>query len=91
MVLYFVSLLISVRSVFRMIEYAQGNNGSLIQKEVYVYVLDALLMLAVAAVFAVFHPSTILVEHKILDSGVDFEGVPDSYPMVPGRGGYVRS
>ncbi|KAH6972944.1 RTA1 like protein-domain-containing protein [Ilyonectria sp. MPI-CAGE-AT-0026] len=91
LVLYFVSLLISVRSVFRMIEYAQGNNGSLMQKEVYSYVLDALLMLAVAAVFAVFHPSTILVEHKILDSGVDFEGVPDSYPMAPGRGGYMRS
>ncbi|GKT62722.1 RTA1 domain-containing protein [Colletotrichum tofieldiae] len=65
-VLYFSSFLIMVRSVFRMIEYAQGQDGSLIQKEVYVYVLDALLMAFVSVVFSVYQPSDVLKEHKIL-------------------------
>lgn len=59
-VLYFTSLLIMVRSVFRMAEYAQGNDGSLLQNEAYAYVLDALLMLIVTACFALFHPSKVL-------------------------------
>ncbi|OAL53739.1 RTA1 like protein, partial [Pyrenochaeta sp. DS3sAY3a] len=59
-ILYLASLLIMIRSVFRMIEYAQGNNGALLQKEIYVYLLDATLMMIVAAAFAMYHPGEVL-------------------------------
>ncbi|KAL9622370.1 MAG: hypothetical protein Q9160_003212 [Pyrenula sp. 1 TL-2023] len=42
--LYSASLLILVRSIFRTVEYVQGNNGYLISHEIYVYLFDALLM-----------------------------------------------
>ncbi|KAM0326927.1 hypothetical protein ACHAQA_006047 [Verticillium albo-atrum] len=71
-ILYLVSMLIMVRSVFRMVEYAQGHNGSLLQKEAYVYVLDALLMLIVSVVLSFSHPSAVLVQHTKLDSGTNY-------------------
>ncbi|KAJ4298056.1 hypothetical protein N0V90_005955 [Kalmusia sp. IMI 367209] len=81
-ILYLASLLIMVRSVFRMTEYAQGNDGALMQKEVYVYLLDATLMFIVAAVFAVYHPGDILQRYGVLKE--DFGNVTgsDSLPMV---------
>lgn len=78
MALYLVSGLIMVRSVFRMIEYAQGHNGALIRKEIYVYVLDALLMIVVAVVFAVCHPSALFIEHKVVPAGDESS---DTIPM----------
>lgn len=43
-ILYVASLLIMVRSVFRVIEYAQGRDGELMNKQAYLYILDATLM-----------------------------------------------
>jgi hypothetical protein len=57
--LYGVSSLIMVRSVFRVVEYLQGSDGSLLQHEYYIYALDALLMFAVMVVFNVIHPSEV--------------------------------
>jgi hypothetical protein len=57
--LYAASGLILVRSIFRLVEYAQGNDGYLISHEVFLYVFDAVLMLAVMGVMAWFHPSEI--------------------------------
>ncbi|CAK1362649.1 unnamed protein product [Cercospora beticola] len=54
-----VSLAIFVRSVFRVIEYLQGNNGYLLRYEVYLYVFDACLMLFVFALYNGIHPSEI--------------------------------
>ncbi|KAI8680450.1 hypothetical protein NCS57_00325600 [Fusarium keratoplasticum] len=88
-VLYFSSVLIMVRSVFRMAEYAQGNNGSLMKKEVYAYVLDALLMLIVAVIFTFYHLSDVLQGHKVLDRGAHLEESSDSFPMV-GQTSYRR-
>ncbi|KAH6896527.1 RTA1 like protein-domain-containing protein [Thelonectria olida] len=65
-VLYASSVLIMIRSIFRMIEYAGGSNGTLMQKEIYVYVFDSVLMLIVAVLFAVYHPSRILVNYSCL-------------------------
>lgn len=62
--LYGASLLILVRSVFRLIEYAQGNDGYLISHEVYLYVFDSVLMLATMVVTAWIHPSEIMVYLK---------------------------
>jgi hypothetical protein len=55
--LYAGSTLILVRSLFRIIEYGQGNDGYLISHEVFLYVFDAVLMFCVMLLFAWVHPS----------------------------------
>jgi hypothetical protein len=57
--LYISSGLILVRSVFRLIEYVQGNDGYLLSHEWFLYVFDAVLMFVVMVVFAWVHPSEI--------------------------------
>ena len=54
-VLYITSALILIRSIFRVVEYLQGNDGYLISHEVFIYVMDALLMAIVMAIFAVWY------------------------------------
>jgi len=58
--LYISSILILIRSVFRLIEYAQGNNGYLISHEAFMYVFDSTLMFFAMVAMNVFHPSVIL-------------------------------
>lgn len=58
--LYIASVLILIRSIFRLIEYAQGNDGYLISHEVFMYVFDATLMFITMVGMSVFHPSKIL-------------------------------
>ncbi|KAH7413883.1 putative RTM1-like protein [Phaeosphaeria sp. MPI-PUGE-AT-0046c] len=57
--LYGASGLILLRCIFRLIEYAQGNDGYLISHEVYLYVFDSTLMLATMILLAWIHPSEI--------------------------------
>ncbi|TIA61073.1 RTA1-domain-containing protein [Aureobasidium pullulans] len=57
--LYGGSALILVRSIFRLAEYAQGNDGYLISHEWFLYIFDACLMFATMALFAWYHPSEI--------------------------------
>jgi hypothetical protein len=57
--LHVASLFILVRSIFRVVEYLQGQDGYLLTTEVFLYVFDAALMFLVMAVFAVIHPSEI--------------------------------
>lgn len=57
--LYGASILIMIRSIFRVIEYLQGFNGYLMGHEVYLYVFDATIMLAVMVIFNFVHPSEI--------------------------------
>lgn len=52
-VLYATSCLILARSIFRVIEYLQGNGGYLISHEIFLYIFDALLMAGVMVVFTV--------------------------------------
>lgn len=59
--LYVVSALIYVRSVVRVVEYAQGFSGYIISHEVYLYVFDALLMFAAMVCMNVVHPGAISV------------------------------
>ncbi|OLN88213.1 Protein RTA1-like protein 1 [Colletotrichum chlorophyti] len=59
-VLYASSLLIMVRSVFRVAEYVEGKDGELQSKEMYIYVFDALLMGLTSALFNLFHPSKVI-------------------------------
>jgi hypothetical protein len=56
-VIYVASALILIRSLFRMIEYIEGNDGELQSKEVYVLVLDAVPMTIASVSLNIFHPS----------------------------------
>lgn len=57
--LYVSSTLILIRSIFRVVEYAQGSDGTLLKSEVFIYIFDALLMWAMMAAFLVVHPSEV--------------------------------
>lgn len=57
--LYGTSALILIRSIFRVIEYIQGNAGYLLSNEVFLYVFDASLMFLVMVVFNWTHPSQV--------------------------------
>lgn len=57
--LYLVSLLIMVRSVFRVVEFVMGNDGYLLQNEWPLYVFDAALMGLVVVVFGIRYPSDV--------------------------------
>ncbi|QPC65682.1 hypothetical protein HYE67_007913 [Fusarium culmorum] len=59
--IYLASVLILIRSLFRMIEYIEGHDGELQSKEIYILVLDAVPMaIASTMLFNVFHPSKFL-------------------------------
>ena len=68
-VLYLASALIMIRSVFRVVEYLQGNNGYLLRHEVYLYIFDAFLMLVVMCLFNWVHPAEITDLHQNRLSG----------------------
>ncbi|KAF2852505.1 RTA1-domain-containing protein [Plenodomus tracheiphilus IPT5] len=54
--LYAVSVLIIVRSLFRLVEFAQGPDGTIVNTEALMYVFDAALLWAATVAFAVVHP-----------------------------------
>ena len=56
------SLLIFIRSIYRVVEYAQGFDGYLISHEVYLYILDALMMILVQILYNFLHPGAVLSE-----------------------------
>ncbi|CAG9952351.1 unnamed protein product [Clonostachys rosea f. rosea IK726] len=59
-VMYAASVLIMVRSIFRVAEYAGGYSGPLQSSEAYIYIFDATLMFIVAALFGVWHPGSMM-------------------------------
>ncbi|KAL4936804.1 hypothetical protein BDV06DRAFT_227564 [Aspergillus oleicola] len=79
-ILYLTSLLILIRSVFRLVEYLQGNDGYLLHHEIYLYILDAVLIFAAMVIFNFYHPSDFV--HSV-NGGIDYElhGVPDKYAV----------
>lgn len=58
--LYTASVLILIRSIYRIIEFAQGNSGYVISHEVFLYVFDASMMFLVMIVMNLYHPSVVL-------------------------------
>ncbi|OJJ88982.1 RTA1 domain-containing protein [Aspergillus glaucus CBS 516.65] len=81
-ILYVTSLLILVRSLFRLVEYIQGNKGYLLRHEVYLYVFDSLLILITMVVFNIAHPREIT---QLLDVVPDYEltRIPDEQTVKP--------
>ncbi|OBT74640.1 hypothetical protein VF21_06407 [Pseudogymnoascus sp. 05NY08] len=65
--LYMVSALIMIRSIFRVAEYVMGNDGYLLMNEWPLYVFDATLMFGVTVLFYWRHPGA-LTAAKIHDS-----------------------
>lgn len=59
-ILYAVSVLVLVRSAFRLIEIADGADGALIKIEALIYIFDASLLFTVAVCLAVIHPGMLL-------------------------------
>jgi hypothetical protein len=74
-ILYIASTLIMIRSIFRIIEYGQGNSGYLLSTEVFIYVFDATLMFLVMVLFNLRHPSAIINN----ESMAEHYAAPDSY------------
>ncbi|KAJ5311996.1 RTA1 like protein [Penicillium antarcticum] len=55
--LYAISGLVLIRSVFRVVEYALGNEGYLLSNEWTLYVFDSVPMFAAMVIFGVWYPS----------------------------------
>jgi RTA1 like protein len=58
--LFVTGLAIFVRSIFRVVEYLNGNGGYIQSHEVFAYVFDGVLMLVVMLLMNVFYPGYIL-------------------------------
>lgn len=52
-----VSVLIFIRSLYRLIEFTSGSNSALAKTEIYLYIFDAALLSVSAFVFVVIHPA----------------------------------
>jgi hypothetical protein len=59
-VLYIGSVLIMIRSIFRVVEYIQGREGYLMSHEAFAYILDTTIVFLVSIEFNLFHPSRIV-------------------------------
>ena len=72
--LYVTSALIVVRNIVRVLEYAQGDGqaGFVLRHEVFLYLFDAVLMLALLAIFNMIYPGEI----KVLIQGRRLVGKP---------------
>ncbi|KAG5753044.1 hypothetical protein H9Q70_004349 [Fusarium xylarioides] len=57
--LYITSILIFIRSLVRVIEFIQGFDGYIISHEIFIYLFDAVPMLAVMLIMNWIHPSEI--------------------------------
>ena len=63
-VLFATSGLILIRSAFRVIEYLGGQDGYLLQKEIFLYIFDALLMFLVMVLFNWCFPGSVIRREK---------------------------
>ncbi|KAF2436834.1 RTA1-domain-containing protein [Tothia fuscella] len=83
--LYATSLLILIRSFFRIIEYGMGKEGYLLQHEWPLYVFDGILMWLMMVVFFWWHPTTMLaVRHH---GDLEFSPIGDGHPELRERAG----
>ncbi|KKP07844.1 RTM1 [Trichoderma harzianum] len=57
--LYVSAILIIIRNLFRVIEYAEGNGGYLLSRETFIYIFDALPMLVIVLWLHWRHPGEI--------------------------------
>jgi uncharacterized membrane protein len=58
--LYGACILIFIRSVFRVVEFVQGNDGYIMKREYLLYIFDAVLMAVQAILLLVVYPGKIV-------------------------------
>jgi uncharacterized membrane protein len=78
-ILYAVSMLVLVRSLFRFIEFAQGADGSIYRSEALLYVFDASLLFVATVCLAVVHPGMLLRSIR----KAEFKPLTGDGPLVP--------
>ncbi|CAG7940071.1 unnamed protein product [Penicillium salamii] len=66
--LYIACLLILVRSIFRVVEFVEGNDGFIMRREYLLYIFDACLMMLTGVVLGICHPGSILTQERKRDS-----------------------
>ncbi|KAJ1028358.1 hypothetical protein NDA16_001528 [Ustilago loliicola] len=70
--LYFSSIFVIIRSIYRIIEFSQGYSGYLVSHEIYLFVLDAAPLLLAVGVWVLMWPSALL--EKIFEKRFSSEG-----------------
>jgi hypothetical protein len=75
--LYTASVLILIRSIFRVFEFSGGNDGVLMRSEVFLYIFDSVLMLGVMVSFNAVHPGSII-GRKSADGVVELSDTTDA-------------
>ena len=81
-VLYGASFLIMIRSVFRIVEYVMGQDGYLLDHEIFLYIFDAALMFLAMVLFNVYHPSRIIHKGSLENHVRDVESHDSGYAMA---------
>lgn len=62
------TVLLAVRSLVRLVEYAQGFSGFVASHEVFIYLFDAVPMWIITFIFIVFHPQRLVREERKKES-----------------------
>ncbi|KAJ5637426.1 Protein RTM1 [Penicillium lividum] len=77
--LYAACLLILVRSVFRVVEFVEGNDGFIMRREYLLYIFDACLMALAGIVMLIVHPSSFLSSGRKRDSELQLVSTEEGY------------
>lgn len=74
--LYAACVLILIRSVFRVVEFVQGNNGWIMRREYLLYVFDAVLMAVQAMLLLIVYPGKVVKRKPQVEGALGSEGLP---------------
>lgn len=84
--IYGACVLILIRSIYRVVEFVEGNDGFVMRLEYLLYIFDAVLMALQAMLLLVGYPGRVLGGGKRNDGGVPLEERADSAEGFLGRG-----
>lgn len=76
--LYAVSILILIRSIFRVVEYVQGQTGYSLKHEWTLYIFDSVPMFIVTVIFYLGYPSKIPASLPESEESLDIQTIPNS-------------
>jgi hypothetical protein len=78
--LYGTSLIISIRNIFRLVEFIAGHEGYLFLNEWPVYAFDGALMLLVMIGFYIWYPQQLQIEESGTESMIDLTSEDNGPP-----------
>ncbi|KAK6419183.1 hypothetical protein LTR95_017099, partial [Oleoguttula sp. CCFEE 5521] len=76
--LYIVSILIFVRSIVRVVEYAEGYAGYIMEHEIFLYIFDAVVMWLAMVTMNWIHPSEVA---ALLRSGTEQRAFTNAWKL----------